>query len=190
MKHTKDKELIEILENMLHRMVEGFLGCSGFNMVETDALRTVIKALSSQSKQIEELKKKKGWVICPECNNEDMLKIRCTEKEPDGTLTYKCHKCKNKFKINETNELLLKTIEDAKKEYEHQLQTQRDEIFKEIEKGITDLDTKYVRQYFKDTWEETAVKWSQAYDKLENTIKHLKQKHKGDDINGISDNKM
>ncbi len=74
----------------------------------------------------------------------------------------------------------------------HQLQKQRDDmhkqslaqlnaVFKEIEKGITDLDTKYVRQYFKDTWEETAIKWSQAYDKLENTIKHLKRKHKGDD---------
>ena len=70
----------------------------------------------------------------------------------------------------------------------HQLQKQRDDmhkqslaqlnaVFKEIDKGVTDLNTEYLKQYFKDSWEETAIKWFNAYDKLENTIEHLKQKH-------------
>ena len=38
-------------------------------------------------------------VKCPECNNKDRMKIRCVDKEVDGTLIYKCFLCKNKFKI-------------------------------------------------------------------------------------------
>ena len=44
-----DKEKIAVLQNMLIRMVEGHLGCSGFNMVETDALKTAIKELNTTS---------------------------------------------------------------------------------------------------------------------------------------------
>lgn len=40
-----EKEKINVLKNMLHRMVEGHLGCSGFSMAETGALRSAIKEL-------------------------------------------------------------------------------------------------------------------------------------------------
>ena len=54
-------EEIEVLENMLNRMVEGHLGCSGFNITETDALRFALK----------ELKKKKNGKI----PRDEMLKV-------------------------------------------------------------------------------------------------------------------
>ncbi len=39
---------IGLLENMLRKMVEGTLGCSGFNIVETEALRFAIKELTEK----------------------------------------------------------------------------------------------------------------------------------------------
>ncbi len=41
----KNKNIITVLENMLERMEEGDLGCGGFSMVETDALRFAINKL-------------------------------------------------------------------------------------------------------------------------------------------------
>ncbi len=38
-----EKEKIDVLENILKRMVEGTLGCSGFNIEETDTLRSAIR---------------------------------------------------------------------------------------------------------------------------------------------------
>jgi len=43
-----DKKEIGILENMLRRMEEGTLGCSGFTIVETNALRVAIKELNGK----------------------------------------------------------------------------------------------------------------------------------------------
>lgn len=55
----------------------------------------------------------KSIIKCPECGNDDII---CTDKEKDGTLTYKCHKCKCKFKINnlikKTLEKVIKIIDD------------------------------------------------------------------------------
>jgi hypothetical protein len=41
-------EKIIVLEKMLRKMVDGTLGCSGFNMVETDALRFAIRELKER----------------------------------------------------------------------------------------------------------------------------------------------
>ncbi len=52
---------IEILEKMLKRMEEGTLGCSGFNIVETDAFRFAIKKLK-------EIAPKEDLLKCVICN--------------------------------------------------------------------------------------------------------------------------
>ena len=42
---------IGVLENMLRKMVEGTLGCSGFTMVETQALRVTIEEMRKHKKE-------------------------------------------------------------------------------------------------------------------------------------------
>ena len=43
---------IEVLGEMLRRMEEGTLGCSGFTIVETDAFRFAIKKLKNKHQNI------------------------------------------------------------------------------------------------------------------------------------------
>ena len=58
-----EKEKIDVLENMLRRMVEGTLGCSGFNIEETDILRSAIKELKQTVSLIDEkLVELKNWM--------------------------------------------------------------------------------------------------------------------------------
>lgn len=58
-----EKEKIDVLENMLRRMVEGTLGCSGFDMVETDTLRSAIKELKGVVSLIDnKLSDLKDWM--------------------------------------------------------------------------------------------------------------------------------
>ncbi len=83
---------------------------------------------------------------------------------------------------------LAKQIIDKK---EHQLQTQRDDIFKEIDKFkeiLLDIQER-ATILNRGTDEIKYLKMDLEYI---NDIcnEHLKQKHKGDDANGILDNKM
>ncbi len=58
-----EKEKIDVLENMLRKMVEGTLGCSGFIIKETDTLRSAIKELKQIVSIIEEkLVELKNWM--------------------------------------------------------------------------------------------------------------------------------
>ncbi len=72
----KMEKKIIILENMLVRMVEGHLGCSGFSMTETDILRFAIFQLKEIKKAKEEVLDKfqtlldehraEFFITCPE----------------------------------------------------------------------------------------------------------------------------
>ena len=58
-----EKEKIDVLENMLRRMINGTLGCSGFIIEETDTLRSAIKELKKIVSLIDEkLVELKKWM--------------------------------------------------------------------------------------------------------------------------------
>ncbi len=57
------KENIDVLKKMLRDMEEGTLGCSGFNIKETDTLRSAIKELKEVVSLIDEkLVELKNWM--------------------------------------------------------------------------------------------------------------------------------
>ena len=150
---TKDKELIDKIRN---------------EFIEYCRNRNLIVPLFS----------KKVNMVVMNGFNESMRKALSSAK-------VEIEELKKREKCDTHNNMLIycdlcmaNTLDRLNKDFKHQLQTQRDDIFKEIDEGVTDLNTEYLKQYFKDSWEETAIKWFNAYDKLENTIEHLKQKHK------------
>lgn len=91
-----NEKKISILKEMLHSMKEGFLGCSGFNIEQTDTFQEAIENLTSPSADTTIPPKKATSKSCHRCNDE------MTEEEFKIQAGY-CDECINKMILGKTS---------------------------------------------------------------------------------------